>query len=648
MSSDLRAELGGAIQPALLTSIIGSAMDAILALDSEQRIVLFNPGAERVFRCPASDAMGEKLDRFLPERYRNTHRNFVDQFGITHTTSRSMGHLRPLAALRADGEEFPIEATISNVDIDGQTYYAAIVRDISGRRDAEIAFQKQAALLDLAYDAIFTWDWGGAITSWNRGAERLYGYSREEAIGKISHLLLKTAHPQGVTAVHQALYAHGVWEGELIHTRKDGSEVVVESRHVIVHDGDDSYVLEANRDATASKRAEAERARVLAQEAAARAEASAAAAERDRLHEILSRLPSGVYIVQSTDRSLTFANSPFRDLIQLPGSSEDISPRYGVDFSFLRADGTPLPVNERPGLRALQGERVHNQQLLLERSDGSQVPITAHAAPLGEDMFGSTHAIVVVQDVAQLRQAEQLKDDFLALVSHEFRTPLTAIHGGAHLLSNAGDSLDEETRRELLADVAAESERLDRMLGNMLSLANVMAGRLPVVTEPVLIAPLARRAAEVIANRSPLHRFEVEIPANLPPVEADPDLLDQVMRNLYENAVKYAPAGGPIRTTASRDGDSVTISVTDEGIGIAPEHVDTVFERFRRVGGDPRVRGMGLGLYLSRHLVEAQGGHIWVTSPGQGLGARFSVTLRIAREWSDAETLDGNTVEDEG
>ena len=544
--------------------------------------------------------------------------------------------------------KFPIEATISNVDIDGQTYYAAIVRDISGRRDAEIAFQKQAALLDLAYDAIFTWDWGGAITSWNRGAERLYGYSREEAIGKISHLLLKTAHPQGVTAVHQALYAHGVWEGELIHTRKDGSEVVVESRHVIVHDGDDSYVLEANRDATASKRAEAERARVLAQEAAARAEASAAAAERDRLHEILSRLPSGVYIVQSTDRSLTFANSPFRDLIQLPGSSEDISPRYGVDFSFLRADGTPLPVNERPGLRALQGERVHNQQLLLERSDGSQVPITAHAAPLGEDMFGSTHAIVVVQDVAQLRQAEQLKDDFLALVSHEFRTPLTAIHGGAHLLSNAGDSLDEETRRELLADVVAESERLDRMLGNMLSLANVMAGRLPVVTEPVLIAPLARRAAEVIANRSPLHRFEVEIPANLPPVEADPDLLDQVMRNLYENAVKYAPAGGPIRTTASRDGDSVTISVTDEGIGIAPEHVDTVFERFRRVGGDPRVRGMGLGLYLSRHLVEAQGGHIWVTSPGPGLGARFSVTLRIAREWSDAETPDGNTVEDEG
>jgi two-component system sensor histidine kinase KdpD len=217
---------------------------------------------------------------------------------------------------------------------------------------------------------------------------------------------------------------------------------------------------------------------------------------------------------------------------------------------------------------------------------------------------------------------------------------LTAINGGAHLLSDAGDSLDDETKRELLADVVAESERLDRMLGNMLSLANVMAGRLPVVTEPVLLAPLARRAAEAISMRSPLHSFTVEIPANFPAVEADPDLLDQVIRNLYENAVKYAPAGGPIRTTATRNGEWVTITITDTGIGIAPEHVDSVFERFRRVGGDPRVRGMGLGLYLSRHLVEAQDGQIWVTSPGPGLGASFSVTLRIARGWSEEDAPD--------
>jgi signal transduction histidine kinase len=126
------------------------------------------------------------------------------------------------------------------------------------------------------------------------------------------------------------------------------------------------------------------------------------------------------------------------------------------------------------------------------------------------------------------------------------------------------------------------------------------------------------------------------VPATLPPVEADPDLLEQVLRNLYENAVKYSPDGGLIRT-ATRDLDRIEIDVADQGIGIAPEHVGAVFERFRRVGGDPTVRGMGLGLYLSRHLIEAQGGQIRAGSPGPGLGSVFTIALPIAHGWADPE-----------
>jgi signal transduction histidine kinase len=173
-----------------------------------------------------------------------------------------------------------------------------------------------------------------------------------------------------------------------------------------------------------------------------------------------------------------------------------------------------------------------------------------------------------------------------------------------------------------------------------------MAGRLPVSTEPVLIAPLARLAATQIASRNPDHTFVVEIPRHTPPVEADPDLLDQVLRNLYENAVKYAPHGGIIRTTANISNGSITIEITDEGIGISAEHVDSVFERFRRLGADPRIRGMGLGLYLSRHLVEAQGGQIGATSPGPGLGATFMVNLPAAHGWDGADATDGVPTED--
>ena len=285
----------------------------------------------------------------------------------------------------------------------------------------------------------------------------------------------------------------------------------------------------------------------------------------------------------------------------------------------------------------MAGERVHNQQLELQRADGSRLPVVAHAAPLRDADGKISHSIVVLQDVTQVRQAEQLKDDFLALISHEFRTPLTAIHGGAHLLASDAGALDDETRQELLTDVVAESERLDWMLGNLLTLTNVLAGRLRVATEPVLVAPIARKAAAAIGPRSQKHQFIVDVSPGVPPVEADPDLLEQVLRNLYENAIKYAPDGGEVRTTAERVDDGIAIRVTDQGIGIAPEHVRTVFERFRRVGGDSTVRGMGLGLYLSRGLVEAQGGTISADSPGLGRGATFIVTLPVAQGWEELD-----------
>jgi PAS domain S-box-containing protein len=625
-------------EPALLTAVVQTAMDAIVAIDPDQRIVLFNPAAEQMFRCSSAEAIGSPLDRFIPLRFRPLHHRDVDNFVETGSTSRAMGHLRPLSALRSDGDEFPIEATIAQVTIDGRTYGSAIVRDISERQAAETELRRQASLLDLAYDAIFTWKWGGSIDFWNRGAERVYGYRREEAIGRISRDLLKTRRSGGTNDILDALEREGVWEGELIHTRADGAEVTVESRHVLFRDGPNVYVLEANRDVTERKRIEAEQAAISAREATARAEAEAAAAQRDRLRDILEGMPGGVEILAAPDAKLEIASGGLIELVFGAGFQIGALPAYGRDFSLFRADGTPLDSGERPGRRALAGERVHNQQLELERADGSRLPVVAHAAPLRDPSGAISHSIVVLQDVTQVRQAEQLKDDFLALISHEFRTPLTAIHGGAHLLANDTGMLDDETRAELLADVVAESERLDWMLGNLLTLTNVLAGRLRVATEPVLIAPLARKAAAEISPRSPKHRFVVDVSSEIPPVEADPDLLEQVLRNLYENAIKYAPDGGEVRTSAERTPDGIAISVTDEGIGIAPEHVKTVFERFRRVGGDSTVRGMGLGLYLSRGLVEAQGGAISADSLGLGQGATMTVTLPVAQGWENSES----------
>jgi PAS domain S-box-containing protein len=624
------------LQTIFLQAIISSAMDAIVALDAEQRIVLFNPAAEAMFRCPATEALGQPLDRFLPQHLRTVHRRHIDAFGTTGDTGRAMGHLRPLTAIRGDGEEFPIEATIARVAVDGRPYYAAIVRDITARQHAESSLQRQADLLDLAYDAIFTWDWDGPITFWNRGAERLYGYSRDEAIGQSSHDLLHTRHPEGLNAVRLTLERGNVWEGELIHIRRDGSEVAVESRHVLVDERGHRYVLEVNRDITARKRAEAERVLSLERETVTRAEAASVAVARDALQEILDDLPGGVLLMAAPGARIEFANAAMVEMISgVELGSSRTTPAYGRDFRFLRADGTPLPADERPAMRVRRGERVQNLQLMLQRADGNALPVAVHAAPLQNAPGNPTGVIVFVQDVTQLRQAEQLKDDFLALVSHELRTPLAAIHGGSRVLVNKSD-LDAATRDELLHDVVAESERLEQLLSNLLSLTDITAGRLRASLEPVLLEPLIMRVCAEVDARSQIHTFVVDIVPEVPPAEADPDLLAEVLRNLYENAVKYSALGGTIQTTVRAEGEAIVLQVTDEGVGIAPEHVAAVFERFRRVGSDSTARGMGLGLYLCRGLVDAQGGRIEASSPGLGRGATFTVTLPVAKGWAES------------
>ena len=179
---------------ARLLGIVASVTDAIITVDTDQRVTLFNAAAERMFRCPAAQAIGQPLDRFIPQRFREVHHEHIRRFGETGVTTRAMGHERPLAALRADGVEFPVEATISQVTVAGQKLFTAIVRDITERRRAEGALRESEArlraIVETAVDGIITIDERGLITSFNPAASRTFGYTSDEVLGRNVSMLM--------------------------------------------------------------------------------------------------------------------------------------------------------------------------------------------------------------------------------------------------------------------------------------------------------------------------------------------------------------------------------------------------------------------------------------------------------------------------
>jgi signal transduction histidine kinase len=259
------------------------------------------------------------------------------------------------------------------------------------------------------------------------------------------------------------------------------------------------------------------------------------------------------------------------------------------------------------------------------RDGGTAAP---HAGARDRPLLGR---IFVMRDVTRETEAERMRSALVSTVSHELRSPLAAITGYTDTVLHGGP-WDAETEREFLEIVAASAEKLSRLVDNLLDAAKMEAGVLRLEREPVRVERIAER---VVAHRralTPDHPLTVEAEAGLPLADADPMRVEQVITNLVENAIKYSPAGGPI-TVRVTGGAAITVSVSDRGVGIAPEHAERLFERFYRAEGDltRTTKGVGLGLYICRSLVEAHGGRIWVEStPGQG--STFTFTLPVLTE----------------
>lgn len=357
---------------------------------------------------------------------------------------------------------------------------------------------------------------------------------------------------------------------------------------------------------------------------------AALASERDESAAVLASVGEGVAIVDALGRVVRLNPA----LERLSGLDTDSAKgRDWMDaFPFLDERSQVVPWRESVVCRAIAERTVvasHGFTRTLVTASGASVPVAVTAAPLVNDDGQVTGAVAVLRDVSREREVDELKSSLVSTVSHELRTPLTMIRGFSELLLSRSD-LDSARSKQALEHIHDSSRRLGRLIDDLLSVSRIESGGLGSELRPTDLQQVVNASLVAFASNGG-DRVVAELPGDLPAVVADPDQVVQVLTNLVSNALKYSKSNAPVRIGARVAGDEVHVSVTDHGIGMTPEEAAQVFGKFSRVDR-PEVRevgGTGLGLYITRRLVDMMGGSIWVRSKG-GEGSVFTFSLRVA------------------
>jgi len=346
----------------------------------------------------------------------------------------------------------------------------------------------------------------------------------------------------------------------------------------------------------------------------------------------LETVPAALMIF-NTDGSVRLRNKAATDVFGIEPQNPELRKNYWSRFKRIAKDGSPIPPEGWISARALRGESTSNQELEIHHPDGRVFPILASGAPLRNELGHVAGAIVAFQDISRLREVDRMKDEFVSIVSHELRTPLTSIRGSIQLVLDEPDSVPDPEHRQLLQIGLNNCERLVRIINDILDVAKIESGNITLHKKLANVADIVRQAIQVVESpaRTAQVMLDARLPARLRPVMVDPDRIVQALVNLLSNAVKFAPQGSTVTVTAAGSESMITLAVSDQGEGIAPENITRLFKKFQQVDSSSSRRkgGTGLGLAITKALVEQHGGRIFVDSE-VNKGTRFSFTLPAA------------------
>ena len=490
-------------------------------------------------------------------------------------------------------------------------------------------------LVDAVTDyAIFMLDASGNVATWNVGAQKTKGYTADEIIGRHFSVFYT---PEDRAAgkpkrVLDTVRREGRYEEEGWRVRKDGSRfwasVVITA--LTGPKGEVVGFAKVTRDLTARRAAE-ENERALAREQAGRARAEE---ERLRFLTLLEQVPATVNFFRGPDLVFEFAH---------PRTLELLGARDVVGKPLLEA----MPEQRgRPYFTRLKhvyesGHAITETETLVRvEVDGRPVdtfwdavflPVRSADGAIEGVMSFELDVTARVRAREALERMNRAKDEFLATMSHELRTPLNAISGWTTLLRRDPSDLKQVTHG--LEVIERNAKTQTRIINDLLDVSRIVSGKLQLAMTRMEISPVVHAAAEVVrpAAEGKGVRLVIDVDPEIGDTVADADRLQQVIWNLLINAVRFTPRGGRITVTADRSDSAVVIRVADTGTGISSDNLPHIFERFRQVDSSTTRThgGLGLGLAIVRHLVEAHGGVVGADSEGLGHGATFTVRLPI-------------------
>ena len=507
-----------------------------------------------------------------------------------------------------------------------------VCSDVTARKHAEQTLAHQAQLLQTIDDAIYEMDPDLRITSWNSAAERVYGYSAAEAIGAHSGDLLQSK----LSPEQRAAFVTRVAQGEILRLepelrRKDGAVVWVDMTAIAKRstDGMLAGFVAVGRDITQRKQAD-ERFR-LAVDAAPAAMI------------LVDRLGTIVMVNTITERVLGYT----RDEIVGQSIERLLPARFQEHHAGYRAAFAADPHSRPMGM---------GRDLYALHKDGSEVPVEIGLSPI--DTAEGRFVLAAVTDITSRKQVEEerqqllqreqaahaeadaanrAKDQFLAMISHELRTPLNAIVGWSDMLRRG--TLPESRRARAVEAIYDSAKRQGQLIEELLDVGRIMSGKLRLERTAVDLQDIVRGAVDVVQVSRQAKRIDVtvDIDASLGPLYADGTRLQQVVWNLVSNAIKFTPEGGAVHVRVHHRDSEVELVVTDTGQGIPAPFLAAIFEAFQQADGSSTRRhgGLGLGLAIAKHLVEAHGGTISAESPGDGQGATFTVRLPIVAVYAN-------------